>query len=502
MQKDKANVNMDGGLSLPSFDNVSALVLGDFMLDKYFSGQVERVSPEAPVPVVNASTEEFRAGGAANVAVGLSNLGCDVTVVGLAGNDGPGDRLKTLLEDSGIDTRGLVSPDGRPTTLKIRLVSDQQHIARIDREDDSKCSSKEEDEILSVLSGDIESKLDVIVVSDYLKGAVTKQVFETCVGISRRLEIPCVVDPKSESFEKYEGATVITPNRLELNNALQHAGKNTDTGHVAERGKDLVGDLDIEMMALTCGAEGIYLIDEEGYFHEPADSREVYDVSGAGDAVTATLGAALGAGVSHLDSVRLAKYAGGGVVEKMGTVPVDRGLIERQLTRFDGVPSLIEESSVYGSTELASIVEDWKDAGEKVVFTNGCFDIIHVGHVSYLYEAKNLGSKLVVALNSDESVRRLKGDGRPVVSESERASIIASLECVDAVSIFGEDTPLTLIETIKPDVVAKGGDYDEDEIVGHRAVKEWGGEVASLSYVEGISSSKIIEQLQGKHESK
>ncbi|MCS4136410.1 D-glycero-beta-D-manno-heptose 1-phosphate adenylyltransferase [Salinibacter ruber] len=493
---------MDGGLSLPSFDDVSALVVGDFMLDKYFSGQVERVSPEAPVPVVNASTEEFRAGGAGNVAVGLRNLGCDVTVAGLVGKDTPGERLNTLLEESGIDTGGLVSPDGRPTTLKIRLISDQQHIARIDREDDSKCSVDGESDILSFLDSELGSRVDVIVVSDYLKGAVTERIFEKCAKISKRLDIPCVVDPKGESFEKYAGATVITPNRLELKNALQHVGKDKEGAHLAERGQELIRDLNIEKMALTCGDEGIYLIDKEGCHHEPAKPQEVYDVSGAGDAVTATLGAALGAGVSHLDSVRLAKYAGGGVVEKMGTVPVDRGLIERQLTRFDGVPSLIEESSVYGSTELAPIVEDWKDVGEKVVFTNGCFDIIHVGHVSYLYEAKNLGSKLVVALNSDESVRHLKGDGRPVVSESERASIIASLECVDAVSIFGEDTPLSLIETIKPDVVAKGGDYDEDEIVGHRAVKKWGGEVASLSYVEGISSSKIIEQLQGKHESK
>ncbi|WP_259105382.1 D-glycero-beta-D-manno-heptose 1-phosphate adenylyltransferase [Salinibacter ruber] len=489
-------------LSLPSFDGVSALVVGDFMLDKYFSGEVERVSPEAPVPVVNASTEEFRAGGAGNVAVGLRNLGCDVTVVGLVGDDTPGERLSTLLKERGINVSGFVSPDGRPTTLKIRLISDQQHIARIDREDDSACSVNGEGDILSFLDNKIESDVDVIVVSDYLKGAVTERIFEKCAEMSKRLGIPCVVDPKNESFEKYEGATVITPNRLELNNALQHAGKNTEDAHLAERGQELLRGLNIEMMALTCGDEGIYLIDEEGYHHEAAKPREVYDVSGAGDAVTATLGASLGAGVSDLDSVRLAKYAGGGVVEKMGTVPVDRGMIERQLSRFDGVHSLIEESSVYGSAELASIVEGWKDAGEKVVFTNGCFDIIHVGHVSYLYEAKSLGSRLVVALNSDESVRRLKGDGRPVVSESERASIIASLECVDAVSIFGEDTPLTLIETIKPDVVAKGGDYDEDEIVGHRVIKKWGGEVASLSYVEGISSSKIIEQLQGKHESK
>jgi len=493
---------MGEGLSLPSFNNVSVLVVGDFMLDKYFSGQVERVSPEAPVPVVNASSEEFRAGGAGNVAVGLRNLGCDVTVAGLVGSDTSGNRLSKLLRESGINVSGLVSPDGRPTTLKIRLISDQQHIARIDREDDSECSVKEENKILSFLNDGVGSEVDVIVVSDYLKGAVTERVFEKCAEVSRSLGIPCVVDPKSKSFEKYEGATVITPNRLELNKALQYAGKDKEEAHLAERGQDLIRDLDIENMALTCGDEGIYLIDEEGYHHEPAKPREVYDVSGAGDAVTATLGAALGAGVPHLDAVRLARYAGGGVVEKMGTVPVDRDLIERQLTRFDGVNSLIEESSVYGSTKLASIVEDWKDSGEKVVFTNGCFDIIHVGHVSYLYEAKKLGSKLVVALNSDESVRRLKGDGRPVVFESERASIIASLECVDAVSIFGEDTPLPLIETIEPDVVAKGGDYDEDEIVGHRVVKKWGGEVASLSYVKGVSSSKIIEQLQGKHENK
>ena len=470
------------------------LVIGDVMLDKYIWGDVERISPEAPVPVVRATWQNERPGGAANVAMNLAGLGACVTVTGFAGGDEEQERLESMLAEAGIEP-ALTEVAGVPTTTKLRVFSGNQQMMRLDTEVAPSPSDCAYSTLLKTVSKALPNA-DAVVLSDYAKGVLTESVCRTIIDEANNLEGPVLVDPKQRSFSRYRGATTICPNLKELSAVTGEPVADID--RLLAAGQAQLDLLDMEFMVVTMGAKGIAVLCKDSRLHAPAVARQVYDVSGAGDTVIAVLALAMACDVEIEAAVQLANLAAGIVVNKVGTVPIQR---EELLGALSQERALHMDEKVLPLERLLSRLAMWRSAGDRVVFTNGCFDILHIGHITLLERARRKGDRLIVAVNSDASVRRLKGRSRPIAAESERARILAALSAVDAVVVFNESTPLKLIEEIRPDVLVKGGDYREEAVVGAHEVRAWGGRVELIPLVEGISTTRLIAKATPKSSS-
>lgn len=474
-----------------AFGRKRILVVGDLMLDRYLWGDVERISPEAPVPVLRYQREATRAGGAGNVALNVAGLGLDVSIAGFAGTDEAHEQLIDILSQAGVDTAGVITLNDRPTITKSRIIAGHQHVLRVDTEDlkpiDSDCIAQLLEQNEQQLSGD----LDGIILSDYRKGVLDKEVCQSIIKLARKKGIPVFVDPKGADYSRYAGANVLTPNLAELQ--LVTGVDSRDIDALIEAGREMVRNLGIDFMVLTRGADGMTLIAADATEHCAAVAREVFDVTSAGDTVIASLMAAEVADLNWREMLHLANLAAGIVVGKVGTISIDQASLLQSIHALSH--GLMD--SVYSLEEMQGLVSGWRSRGEQVVFTNGCFDILHAGHVTYLQKAAQEGNRLIVALNTDRSVRELKGDPRPIASEDDRACVVAALAAVDAVIFFDESTPLHVIETLRPDVLVKGGDYSKQQVVGAPEVESWGGRVVLLPLVEGRSTSNLIKKIAG-----
>ena len=459
------------------FSASRVLVVGDVMLDRYWHGEADRISPEAPVPIVRVTHDEARPGGAANVALNLSSLGAEVTCVGLVGHDADADLLEQTMKNHNVNP--LFTRVNHKTITKLRVLSQAHQMIRLDFEAPFDSSNAESLAQSVSLDG-----MTAVVLSDYAKGSLEPRLL---IQKARAANIPVVVDPKGADFEKYRGATLLTPNRAEFE-AVCGAWANDQ--ELIAKGRALINELDIETILVTRSEQGMTLIACDGSVHQFATTaREVSDVTGAGDTVIATVAAGLGSGMSMAESAELANRAAGIVVSKLGTATVSGRELERALSIDHGILDSAEDA--------ASWADQCRSQGEKVVMTNGCFDILHAGHVAYLKEAASLGDRLVVAVNSDASVARLKGPERPVNTIERRLQVLAGLEAVDAVIAFEDDTPIPLLDVIRPDTLVKGGDYKSiEEVVGYKNVLEYGGEVKVLGEVASLSTSHLIARIR------
>ncbi len=466
-----------------------ALVVGDLMLDRYLWGKVERVSPEAPVPVVLLDKENSRPGGAANVAANLAGLGLPCRLLGCVGEDDAGKQLVAAVAESGVETGAIVCLPQRPTITKTRIVGGHQQILRVDRESAAPFSADELQRLEAAVRQAMSGAPAIVILSDYAKGVLHPEICQLAISLAKAAHIPVLVDPKGRDYSKYRGATTLTPNRRETSEAC---GGIADIDALLDAADALRQALELEFFAVTRSEEGISLIEQDRRMHIPAMARQVFDVSGAGDTVIATLAAGMVAGLNHYDALHLANLAAGVVVGQVGTVPISRDELLAELAVED-----VQEQAdkVCDLARLQARVAGWRAGGQRVVFTNGCFDLLHAGHVTYLEAARKLGDRLIVGLNTDRSVSALKGPTRPVIHEQDRARVMAALEAVDVVILFDEDTPLTLIQAVKPDVLVKGDDYTEEQVVGGVEVKSWGGKVALVPIVPGRSTSNIIGKI-------
>jgi D-beta-D-heptose 7-phosphate kinase/D-beta-D-heptose 1-phosphate adenosyltransferase len=475
-------------LSMPQFDRSQVLVIGDVMLDRYWSGGTSRISPEAPVPVVKVNGVEDRPGGAANVALNIAALGSGASVVSVVGADEAAETLRTSLQSVGIHTDFQVSAD-KPTITKLRVISRHQQLIRMDFEE----SFGLED------SADFLSKakkllphMGAVILSDYAKGSLQDTL--GLIDAARDAKVPVLVDPKGTDFARYRGATLLTPNLHEFEAVV---GSCSSELELVDRGTALMRKLDLEALLVTRGEHGMTLLRPDmPELHLPARAREVFDVTGAGDTVISVLASSLAAGTELPQAVALANLAAGIVVGKLGTATISGPELRRAIQTEQG-----SERGVMSEEQLLIALADARAHGEKIVFTNGCFDIIHAGHVGYLEDARALGDRLVVAINSDDSVRRLKGPTRPINPVDRRMAVLAGLEAVDWVLDFEDDTPQRLLQSIKPDVLVKGGDYTADQVVGWEIVKAYGGEVKVLSFFDNCSTTAIVEKILDQDDS-
>ncbi|HSI37943.1 MAG TPA: bifunctional D-glycero-beta-D-manno-heptose-7-phosphate kinase/D-glycero-beta-D-manno-heptose 1-phosphate adenylyltransferase HldE [Methylotenera sp.] len=466
------------------------LVIGDLMLDRYLMGNVNRISPEAPVPVVLLNHSEQRAGGAANVAANLSGLGVNTQVIGCIGDDDSGYALKRIITDAGIQIDNVMASTLRPTVSKTRVMSGNQQIVRIDDESSAAFTDDETKQLLSHVTRALSDKPAMVILSDYAKGVLSDATCKAIIKQCKQLGIPVIADPKGRDYSKYLGATALTPNKKETAEACGVAPHETEALLLAAQ--QLKNKLALDFLAVTRGEEGISFIDANHTEHIPATAKKVFDVSGAGDTVIATLAAGLVHGLNPHDALQLANIAAGIVVGKVGTVPVTQSELLKALVSEDGQS---QADKICDQHQLLELVNHWKASKQKIVFTNGCFDLLHAGHVTYLEAARKTGDKLILGLNTDRSVSALKGPTRPVIHEQDRARVLAALASVDAVILFDEDTPLSLIDAIRPDVIVKGDDYTEEQVVGGKEVKSWGGSVKLIPLVQGRSTSNIIKKL-------
>jgi len=470
------------------FSELKVLVVGDLMLDRYILGDVDRISPEAPVPVLRHAHRYDRPGGAANVAMNLAGLGCQTLLAGFWGDDAERRDLEQFLEKAKVDTTGVVTT-ALPTISKTRIVGRQQQLLRLDIESLQKPNAVDQQRLqLAVV--ELVDKVHAVVLSDYAKGVLSMELTAVVIRTARAKGVPVLVDPKTPDLSKYSGATIVCPNLHELAAATGLAVHELDT--LLASGEQQRREHELQYLCVTMSEKGIRVLSETGAFHSAARAREVFDVSGAGDTVIATLAAVLAGGLKVETAVELANLAAGIVVGKVGTVPIAQHELIAALTPSSGV-AMAEK--ILDRESLSKRVAEWREAGETIVFTNGCFDLLHVGHVTLLEDCRKFGSKLVLGLNTDASVQRLKGPLRPVVGERERARVMAALAAVDAVVLFEQDTPLELIRALKPNVLVKGGDYSVETVVGHEDVIATGGRVEIVPTVEGFSTSNIVRRL-------
>jgi D-beta-D-heptose 7-phosphate kinase/D-beta-D-heptose 1-phosphate adenosyltransferase len=471
-------------LELPRFNHARVLVLGDIMLDRYWEGPTSRISPEAPVPVVRVEHITDRPGGAANVALNIAALGSASRLGGFCGDDERARSLQDMLAAAGVDC-ALTPLPGQATTTKLRVISRHQQLLRLDFEQPPLAPGNTSlaERLPALLEG-----CDMLVLSDYAKGALAEPA--ALIACARERNIPVLVDPKGSDFSRYRGATLLTPNLQELEAVV---GACPTEAELVSRGERLMAELGFAALLVTRGEHGMTLLrpgQEE--LHLPARAREVFDVTGAGDTVLAVLAAALAAGAQLPQAAALANIAAGIVVGKLGTASVSAPELRRALQQEQG-----SGRGVLSLEQLQVAVADARSQGERVVFTNGCFDIIHAGHVAYLEQARKLGERLVVAVNSDDSVRRLKGRGRPINPAERRMAVLAGLEAVDWVVCFSQDTPRELLQVLRPDVLVKGGDYaGKGSVVGWEIVEAYGGEVRVLDFVDDVSTTAIVSRIR------
>jgi D-beta-D-heptose 7-phosphate kinase / D-beta-D-heptose 1-phosphate adenosyltransferase len=473
---------------LERFADRDVWVVGDLMLDEYVTGAVERISPEAPVPVVRAQATENRLGGAANVAGQLAALGAKVSLAGIVGADGAGETLLRLCESAGIDIRAVLKLPERQTTRKLRVLGHSQQLLRLDWEDLAACAPQVTVRLASKLAESGRSP-EAIVLSDYAKGVLTP---ETIAAVLRlRGSAPVLVDPKHTDFGRYRGATTVTPNLRELEAACGRTLDPDDTAAMAAAARALLHAAGLESMVVTRGSRGMLVVPSDGAESTLAAlRREVYDVTGAGDTAIAVLTLGLAAGAPLAQAAQLANAAAGVAVSQVGAVAVSAAAIRDALAARP-------DSKILSRQELGARVAAWRTAGKRIVFSNGCFDLLHAGHLALLGHAAKLGDVLVLAINSDASVRRLKGPERPLVPQAERAALLAALTFVDAVTIFDEDTPLDVLQAVQPQVLVKGGDYQPSEVVGRELVEAAGGQVVIVPLTPERSTTSLLERIRG-----
>jgi D-beta-D-heptose 7-phosphate kinase/D-beta-D-heptose 1-phosphate adenosyltransferase len=463
---------------LPDFAHIRVLVVGDVMLDRYWHGKASRISPEAPVPVVNVAEHKHTPGGAANVALNVAALGAKATLLGLVGQDEAAAMLGQLLNQAEIDFQFAATK--HPTITKLRVLSQHQQLIRLDFEEAYPETCLPE---LHDLFAEQIKKTDVVVLSDYGKGALSRA--RDLIAIARQLKVPVLVDPKTSDITHYQGATLVTPNFKEFQEMV---GEVKDEETLVSKARELIHKADLQSMLITRGEKGMSLVSKDEAVHLKAQAREVFDVTGAGDTVIATLAASYAGGLDFAKAADMANTAAGIVVAKMGTATVSETELLSALPKD-------EKHKVYSQVELSKLVAAVQQQGNRVVMTNGCFDVLHAGHVQYLTQAKALGDKLIIAVNDDASVQKLKGSTRPLNSLENRMQVLAGLEAVDWVVPFSEDTPQRLIGEVLPNVLVKGGDYKIEDIAGHKEVLDNGGEVIILPFKPGCSTTGLVEKI-------
>jgi D-beta-D-heptose 7-phosphate kinase/D-beta-D-heptose 1-phosphate adenosyltransferase len=475
---------------LHRFHNAHVLVMGDVMLDRFVYGAAERISPEAPIPVVSVERTLDMPGGAANVARNVSALGAQCTLLGIVGADAAAEQLRAQLVLSPAIRAHLISDSARPTSLKTRYVADGQQVMRADWERTDALSLEVARQVLAQFAVAINGA-DIVVLSDYAKGVLSDFVVHEAIRIARQCSKPVIVDPKSKNLSRYAGATVLTPNRLELQGAC---GIECQTDAQVTQGAGLVLEQGIcGTLVVTRGKVGMSVIGSDGsVVHLPTAARQVYDVSGAGDTVVATLALGMATGGGVVESAAVANMAAGIVVGKRGTATVTAGEIMASMPPFGRYADPLK---IYSVENVLPLIREWRERGLNVAFTNGCFDLLHPGHISLLDQARRSADRLVVGLNADVSVRRLKGAGRPVQGELARATVLAAVKSVDAVVIFASETPLDLIEALRPDVLVKGADYTVETVVGAEEVIRYGGRVVLAQLIAGHSTTDTVTRV-------
>ncbi len=457
------------------------------MLDSYWKGGCKRISPEAPVPVLKVDETEDRVGGAGNVAVNIASLGGQCTIVGVVGNDDKGQILTQKLEQANVRTQ-MVKVDEYPTITKLRVLSRNQQLLRIDFEE--AFGRIDQSLILAEVRQQIQNA-KVVICSDYGKGTLCS--VSRIIEIANNANVPVLIDPKGVDFEKYRGATILTPNMSEFEAVAGHVTSEED---LVQKGLKLISDYGIKSLLVTRSEHGMtYIEPGKESVTLPTEAKEVYDVTGAGDTVIATLATALASGSQIIDACAIANAAAGIVVGKLGTSTVSKEELQAAINEKENNEQIPLKLGVVSKDDLIKLVRQAQYNGETVVMTNGCFDILHLGHVSYLNEAKALGDRLIVAVNSDDSVKRLKGETRPINPLMERMGVLASLKAVDWVVDFSEDTPQQLIAEVLPNILVKGGDYTVDQIAGGKEVIANGGQVKVLSFKNGCSTSNVVKKI-------
>ncbi|MCH2124908.1 MAG: D-glycero-beta-D-manno-heptose 1-phosphate adenylyltransferase [Pirellulaceae bacterium] len=479
--------------TLKQLGSPRVIVFGDMILDRYTTGDTERISQEAPILVLQAKEREARLGGAANVCNMLRALEAEVTAVGIVGADESGKTLRKILQESDVDCTSLLEDTTRPTTVKERFVGRvcglrPGQILRVDHEATHPLSLALGDRLLEALTEKIKA-CDVVLISDYAKGVCTPHVTKGLIQLARQHKVPILVDPlRGGDYQHYTGATLIKPNRTESETCLGRKIQTTEDA--LEAGSRLCDQLDVNMVVLTLDRDGMALVRRDGNGRVfPTRARSVYDVTGAGDMVLAMLGVCFGANMTSSAAVQLANLAAGLEVEKPGVAVISKQEIEKSMQTGLRSPT----SKIQTLPEAAEQATRHRQQGQRIVFTNGCFDLLHAGHVSYLAEARALGDILVVGMNSDDSVRRLKGPQRPINQEADRAAVLAALECIDYVVPFSEETPHNLLHEIRPDVLVKGGTYCIDDVVGKEVVEAYGGQVCVTGALAGKSTTNILK---------
>ncbi|MBW1752480.1 MAG: D-glycero-beta-D-manno-heptose-7-phosphate kinase [Deltaproteobacteria bacterium] len=480
-------------MDISKFDRCNILVVGDLMVDEYLWGDVERISPEAPVQVVTIKDEDFSLGGSGNVVNNIVELGAKVSAVGVIGTGTDGQLLLNKLNELGVDIAGIFQDSNRPTTRKTRIIASNQHVLRIDRETKESISEPTFEEIAKYLEDKIPD-VDVVLISDYGKGLITEALMARLIAAAQKHNKITIADPKGLDFSKYSGVSLITPNKKEA--ALASGIEVVDETTLIEAGNKILQRVGIDKLLITCGKDGMVLFDRnKAPYKIRAETRQVYDVSGAGDTVLAVLGLAVASGISFEDGAVLANTSAGIVVGKVGTATVSRQELSSAL-KHDDISLKHKDLS-----ELPILIQDMKKKGKRLVMTNGCFDLLHAGHIMLFSASKKLGDVLIVAIDDDDSVRGLKGKGRPAISARERVRVISALDTVDYVVVFSSQELSKLIEIIRPDVLTKGSNYTSEEVFGRELVEQLGGRVVLIPVTEKISSTRIINNIRNSETS-
>jgi len=471
-------------------------VIGDLMIDEYLWGNVERISPEAPVQVVSVERDTMTLGGAGNVVNNLVKLGAHVAVAGVIGAGTKGDTLLNMLEDKRVNTAGLIQDSKRATTRKTRIIGGHQHVLRIDRETNKAISEDHVDRLVSFAQKHVHD-YHLVLLSDYGKGLFPRNLLQRLIDVANEAQKAVIVDPKGLNFDKYAGATAMTPNKREA--SLAAGNEIVDHDSLVSAGEKLLHETAVKALLVTCGTEGMVLFEQgKAPFRIRAEARQVFDVSGAGDTVVSVLGLGLASGGSFKEAAELANVAAGIVVGKVGTATVSREELRGALEPAEAALAAKHKTLAH----LATIVERLQAEGKTIVMTNGCFDVLHTGHIKLLSTSKKMGDVLIVAIDDDESVRILKGNDRPVIRAQERLRIISALDAVDYVTLFSTKDLEGVIEAIRPDVLTKGTNYTNESVSGREIVENAGGRIELIPITEAVSSSRIIDQIkQGNSQS-
>ena len=477
-------------IDISKFDRCNLLVVGDLMLDEYLWGEVDRISPEAPVQVVSIKNEDFALGGAGNVVNNAVALGAKVSVVGVIGTGRNGQLLLKKFNELDVDIVGIIQEADRATTQKTRIIAANQHVLRIDRETKQDISGPTLEQMTRLIE-DKMPDIDVVLISDYGKGLITKNLISRVIASAKKHKKMIIVDPKGLDFSKYSGISLLTPNKKEA--ALASGVEINNESSLEKAANKILENISLDNLLITCGKNGMVLFEKNRKpFQVRAETRQVFDVSGAGDTVLAVLGLAVASGASIHNSVAIANTAAGIVVGKVGTATVSKQELASALKSDDnGLPAKYKDLS-----ELPALVEDLKKKEKRLVLTNGCFDILHAGHIRLFSKSKQLGDILIVAIDDDESVKSLKGSGRPVLNAKERGRILSALDAVDYVVVFSSQELIKLIEIIQPDVLTKGSNYTTTQVFGRERVEALGGKVVLIPVTEDISSTRIINTIK------